>query len=353
MKAFLGFFLLFLVFVGMVGVAIYVIKKNDPALLDTSGSGKIETAQEFLPFVDVKDQMILMGNHNYKAIIEVSSVNYALRNDREKDIIEMSFQGLLNSLTHPITLYISTREMDYTQLVESMKEDYEKSFHEFPEMQDYLQQNLIDMQNLSINLGETRHKKKYVIVPYDANVLSELDDDEKYEAAKEVLFERIVNIQGGLERISGLNTRILDSVDIIDLLVQSYHRDGSKFAEDLQNGKLTSLIVDSESIARPDQFTEEELFDKMLNEMQAKLENQFLHDDNITTEMKQKAQSMWERIHNIRQSDELDGLKVNHQRERRREFEEKIKNGEVTTFGTTKEYENARKNEEGAGRELL
>lgn len=346
MLTFLAFFVVGLVFVGMIGAAIYVVKKNDPAQLDSTESGKIETAQEFLPFVDIKDQMILMGNNNYHAIIEVSSVNYALRNDREKELIEMSFQSLLNSLTHPITLYISTREMDYTQLVESMKDDYEKSYHEFPEMQAYLQQNLLDMQNLSINLGETRHKKKYIIIPYDANVLSELDNDEKYEAAKEVLYERIVNIQDGLERISGLNTKILDTIEIMDLLIQSYHRDGSRFAEDLYNGKLTSLIIDSDTVARPDDYTEEEQFDILLNEMQAKLENEFIHDDNITTEMKQKAQSMWERIHNIRQSDELDGLKYNHQREREKEFERKRKNGEVKTFGTNKEFENTEKDEE-------
>lgn len=336
MMAFLGFFVLFLVFVVMVGVAIYVIKKNDPERLDSSQSSKISTAQEFLPFVDIRDQMIHMGNNNYHSIIEVSSVNYALRNDREKDIIEMTFQSMLNSLSHPITLFISTREMDYTQLVESMKVDYEKSYHDFPEMQKYLQQNLKDMQNLSTNLGETRHKKKYVIIPYDANVLSELDKEEKYDAAREVLYERTVSIQNGLERITGLNTKILDTVEIMDLLVQSYHRDGSRFAEDLANGNLTSLIVDSKGIARPDEFTEEELFDAMLMEMQATLENKFLHDDNVSTEMKQKSQEMWQRIHNIRQSDELDGLKYNHEKEKEKAFKEKMKNGEVTTFGPNK-----------------
>lgn len=340
MLALLGFIILLGVFISMVVVALHFVKKNDPERLDTSQSGRIETAQEFLPFLDVRDQMILMGNNNYHAVIEVSSVNYALRNDREKDIIELSFQSLLNSLTHPITLFISTREMDYTQLVEAMKVDYEKSYQEFPDMRDYLQQNLIDMQQLSTSLGETRHKKKYVIIPYDANVLSELTDEEKYEAATEVLFERALNIQDGLERISGLNTKILDTIEIMDLLVQSYHRDGSRFAEDLFNGKLTSLIVDSDDVARPDEFSDEELFDHMLNEMQATLESKFLHNDTMDRDMKIKAQEMWERIHTVRQSDEIDGFKVNHEQEKRNEFSEKIKRGEVTTFGNNRRFEN-------------
>ena len=109
-----------LLFVGMIGVALYFLKKNDPDRLDSTNSGGLENAQDFLPFVDIKDQMIHMGNNVYHTVVEVSSVNYALRNDREKDIIELSFQGFLNGLTYPITLFISTREMDYTKLVQSM-----------------------------------------------------------------------------------------------------------------------------------------------------------------------------------------------------------------------------------------
>lgn len=351
MKVFIIAFLLFLVFVAMVGAAIFYIKKNDPERLDSTNSGQMQAAQDFLPFVDIKDQMILMGNHNYHTIIDVSSVNYALRNEREKSIIELTFQNVLNGLTHPITLFISTREMDYTKLVSSMKVDYERTYQEFPEMRDYLQQNLIDMKDLSVNIGETRHKKKYIIVPYDANVLTELNDEEKYDAAREVLLERSVAIQNGLERISGLKTRILDSIEIMDLLVQTYHRDGASFAEDLYNGQLTSIIVDSQDVARPDEFTPEQQFDVLLTQMQAQLEAQFLHNENVPSDMKKKAHDMWGRIHAIRQSDELDGLKINHQKERERAFEEQIKSGEVTIFGTTSGYQNIEETETDGGRE--
>lgn len=350
---FLLIFVLAIVFVGLSGFAFYYIKKNDPNRLDSTNSGGMQSAQDFLPFVDIKDQMIHMGNNVYHAIVEVSSVNYALRNDREKDIIELSFQGFLNGLSFPITLFISTREMDYTKLVQSMKSDYERTYAEFPAMREYLQQNLIDMQNLSHSLGETRHKKKYIIVPYDSNVLTELDEEEKYEAAKEVLFERVQSVQSGMERITGINTKVLDSIEIMDLFVQTYHRDGSRFAEDLQNGNLTSLIVDSTDVVRPDQYTEEELFDMMLNEMQATLEAKFLHNNNVGIEMKQKASDMWKRIHNIRQSDELDGFKINHQAEREKEFLRKIENGEVKLFGTNSGHQNTASAEEATGGEFL
>lgn len=349
----IGIFFMILLFLGMVGTAYYFVKKSDPERLDTTNSTKMQSAQDFMPWVDIKDQMISMGDHVYHAILEVSSVNYELRNDREKDIIEMSFQNLLNSLTHPVTFFVSTREMDYTKLLESMKEDYEKTYHEFPEMREYLQQNLLDMKNLSQNMGETRHKRKYIIVPYDAKVLTELDDEEKYDAAAETLYERVVGVQGGLNRISGLDSKILDTVDIIDLLIQTYHRDGSRYAEDIFNGSLTSMLIDGEDTAKPTHFTEEEKFDIFLNEMQAQLESGFLHNGNMTTEMKKKAHDMWGRIHSIRQSDDLEGLKVNHQRERERAFEEKIQNGEVTFFGTNSGHQDTESTKEGDGGERL
>lgn len=350
---FLLIFVVALLFVGMVGVAFVILRKNDPERLDSTSSGKMETAQDFLPFVDIRDQMIHMGNNTYHAVVEVSSVNYALRNDREKDIIELTFQNFLNSLTFPVTLYISTRAMDYTKLVESMKVDYEKTYTDFPKMREYLQQNLIDMQNLSQSLGETRHKKKYIIIPYDANILSELDSDEKYEATKEVLLERVKGVQNGMERIAGLNTKLLDTFEIIDLFIQTYHRDGSTFAEELQNGVLTSTIVGGDQVVKPSNFSGEELYDVMLNEMQSTLETRFIHNSSIDTETKLKAEKLWKRIHEVRQSDDLDGLKYNHEKERAKEFQRKIKNGEVTLYGTDSGYNDITETEEGSGREIL
>ena len=342
-----------LLFVGMIGVALYFLKKNDPDRLDSTNSGGLENAQDFLPFVDIKDQMIHMGNNVYHTVVEVSSVNYALRNDREKDIIELSFQGFLNGLTYPITLFISTREMDYTKLVQSMKDDYEQTYADFPQMREYLQQNLVDMQNLSHSLGETRHKKKYVIIPYDSNILTELDDEEKYEATKEILFERAQNVQSGLQRITGINTKVLKTIEIIDLFVQTYHRDGSRFAEDLQNGNLTNIIVDGQQVVKPSDFTSEELYDIMLNEMQSTLESKFLHNNNMDSATKKKADQLWKRIHDVRQSDDLDGMKYNHEREREKELERKLQNGEVTYFGTDEEFNDFTQTEENGGREIL
>ena len=353
----IGIFLLFfigaIVFIGLAGAGFYFIKMNDPNRLDTTNSNKLESAQDFLPFVDIGDQMIHMGNNVYHAVVEVSSINYVLRNDREKDIVELSFQGFLNSLAFPITLYISTRAMDYSKLVQSMKDDYERTYNDFPMMREYLQQNLIDMQDLSHSLGETRHKKKYVIVPYDASILTELDDEERYEATKEVLFERAQSVQNGLERISGINTKILDTIEIMDLFIQTYHRDGSQYADSLFQGNLTSIIVDSIDIARPDDFTEEELFDIMLHEMQATLESKFINNQTITNEMKNKASSMWERIHDIRQSGELDGLKINHQKEREEEFLRKIQTGEVEIIGNNKGFTNVETAKKPNGGEIL
>lgn len=350
---FIGIFFLFMIFVAMIGAAIYFVKRNDPERLDTTNSGKMQSAQDFLPWLDIKDQMILMGNHVYHAIIEVSSVNYELRNDREKDIIEMSFQNMLNGLTHPVTFFVSTREMDYTKLIESMHEDYERTFQEFPAMQEYLQQNLIDMQNLSHSMGETRHKKKYIVIPYDAKVLTEMSDDEKYEAATETLYERVKSVQSGLHRISGITSRILDTVDIMDLLIQTYHRDGGRYASEIFSGELTSMIIDSHDVIRPKDLTEEERFDIFLHEMQAQIERQFLSGSTASREMQAKANDLWVRIHNERQSDELDGMKVNHQREREKEFQEKIKNGEVTVLGTNSGYQDIEREQESDGGERL
>ena len=105
----LGVLLLLCLFGGLGFAVYYQLKKTDPSKLDTSTVDDISTAQEFLPFDDIKDGMIILGGHKYRAVIECSSTNYNLKTDKEKEIIEISFQRFVNSLTFPINLLYSNK----------------------------------------------------------------------------------------------------------------------------------------------------------------------------------------------------------------------------------------------------
>ena len=58
-----------------------------------------ETAQEFLPFEEIQDSMIYVGNGLYRMLIEVSSLNYYLRTEEEQETVEQQFRRALQHLS--------------------------------------------------------------------------------------------------------------------------------------------------------------------------------------------------------------------------------------------------------------
>ena len=125
--------LIMLVIVRAIGAGLFLmVKKLDPMQKDKSENSDLEIAQDFLPFDDIRNNMIVMPNHSYRAVIECSALNYDLKTEGERDQIEMSFQQFINSLSFPISIFLQTKEIDNTHRVESLRTEISKTLVEFP-----------------------------------------------------------------------------------------------------------------------------------------------------------------------------------------------------------------------------
>lgn len=271
--------LLFLGLFGGMGFAVYsVLKKTDPNRLDTSTIDDIETAQEFLPFEDIADGMIILGGHKYRAVVECSSTNYILKTDTEQDIIELSFQRFLNSLTFPITFFIQTRIMDNTKVVQSLREEIEETLRVYPQLTEYANVYLEDLANINSINGTNKQKKKYIIIPYDdTDALQDLSDAEKYEYARKELSNRAVMICDGLSAL-GIKATILDTSGLAELVYSTYHKDDYSNIDNILDGTFFEMIVKSDknnSLA----LSDDAKMDLILYEAQKKIQTQLLRDD--------------------------------------------------------------------------
>ena len=140
----------------------------------------IASAQEFLPFEDITNNMIILGNHKYRAVLSCSSTNYQLKTAAEREQIEMAFQRFLKTITFPVTIFMQTKVIDNTARLTDLKEDVSKTINDFPNMTAYAEQYLKDMANLNQAIGNNQQKKRYIIVTYDdAGALGTLSDEEK------------------------------------------------------------------------------------------------------------------------------------------------------------------------------
>src|SRR5690625_905942 len=258
----------FLVILGtMGGLVFWQLKKTDPKNNDSSLKSNIKTAQEFLPFEGISDSMINMGNHQYRALIEVSSINYELRTKKERDVLELSYQRFLNSLDFPYSIFIHSRTVDNTKMLNNLQKDIQETLETFPQLAEYGETHLGDMGNFQDRTNTHKQKKKYIVVPYDdIHELTNLDDDEKYSEAAKELFSRCSIVIDNLEGL-GLKGRVLTTEEVASVITSTYHRDNhnhingvidgdylerfvfgeNKMADILSEGKLDLILIEAKS----------------------------------------------------------------------------------------------------------
>ena len=227
-----------------------VIKKNKSSNSQRKTKNDVDvaisehgTAQSFLPFEDIKYDMIHMGNHKYRAVIEVSSVNYHLKTEGEKEIIEIAFNRFINSLNHPIAIYVQTRVLDYSKMLNTLKTELVKTVQKYPYMEGYANSYFNNMVNINKITGSSKQKKKYIIVPYEeSGYLEKLNDEEKLDHSIKNLISRVNVIISNL-RTAGFSSKMLNTAELIDLLYFTFNKDSSMDTEAISSGELSIPVV--------------------------------------------------------------------------------------------------------------
>lgn len=237
-----------IVFVGMIVFAGVMVMKTMQKMNETDGGAVADTkntsnAQAYLPFVDIKDDMIDLGGFKYRGIVECTSTNYHLKTEAEKEIIEASFRNFLNSIQYPFSFYIQTKELNYGRILETLEEDIEWTEKECPRLAEYAKIFYNEISNLKKTINNSKQKKKYIIIPYEeASVMNELKPDEKYEYSKKELDSRINMLVDNLSSMGIRGTR-LNTGDIIELMYSIYHRDEDAVIDSIVDGDYMETIV--------------------------------------------------------------------------------------------------------------
>ena len=214
----------------------------------------------FMEFDKVEDNMIIAnGGKKYVMAIECQGVNYDLMSGIEKNGVEEGFVQFLNTLRHPIQLYIQTRTINlassidtykkkiseiesnlynmtqrYNQMVEMetySQEEIEKTFFEITKQRnlyEYGKDIIRNTEKMSLNKN-ILNKKYYIIISYLTSELgkSEVDKEELLSIAFSELYTRAQSIIRAISTC-GVNGKILNSIELSDLLYVAYNRDDSE-----------------------------------------------------------------------------------------------------------------------------
>ena len=166
----------------------------------------------------VRDGILILPGNQYRAILQVSSLNFELKSEDEQDAIIETYESFLNSVGTSLQVLIRTREIDMDKYLKDLSERLDSETE--PIYRDQLQNYDEFIRSLiSTNKILTRHF--YVVVPYTAP--SKTD----FELVQEQLNLKLDIVAKGMTRI-GMHTKELGSLEALDLFYSFYSPTQSK-----------------------------------------------------------------------------------------------------------------------------
>jgi len=219
-----------------------------------------ESVFKFMEFDKIEDNMIVQKNGNrYLMVVECQGINYDLMSNAEKISVEEGFLQFLNTLRHPIQIYIQTRTVNLSDSIstyqrkvsdikaklDSMKDQYmqrqelggytpeqmQKALYEITKqtnLYEYAKDVMKDTERMSLNKN-VLNKKYYIIIPcYPADLQTgNFDKEELKSLAFSELYTKAQSIIRTLAacEVSG---KIMTSNQLVDLLYVAYNRDESE-----------------------------------------------------------------------------------------------------------------------------
>jgi len=194
------------------------------------------STQQYLNIAEIKDDTVVLKDGTLRAVLLVSSINFALKSEDEQNAVIDSYIRFLNNTGFTLQIVIQSRELDIDNYLNYLKEREKEQTNKLLKVQtaDYIEY----IRELT-SLGKIMNKRFYIIIPYDPltdkhkgffhSVKEALKPatviklkDKIFQNYQEMLERRIDSVAGGLESM-GMTTARLDTQSLIELYYKTYN----------------------------------------------------------------------------------------------------------------------------------
>ncbi|MFH1427153.1 MAG: hypothetical protein ABIG60_01320 [Patescibacteria group bacterium] len=206
------------------------------------------STQQNLDIAEIKEDAVIMKDGTIRAILLVSSINFALKSEDEQNAIISSYVSFLNNIDFSIQIIIQSRELNIDNYLSQLKQKEKEQTNELLKMQTT---EYIEYIGELISMGKIMNKRFYISVPYDPmsdehkSFISSFFEvlkpasiikmkDERFQKYKMELNRRLENVMSGLASVS-LHAVQLDTQALIELFYNTYNPETSK------NQKLVNM----------------------------------------------------------------------------------------------------------------
>jgi len=215
-------------------------------------------AQRFIDIAEIKEDTVVLKDGTLRAVVLVSSINFALKSEDEQSAIISQYVSFLNALEYPLQIVIQSRRLNIDKYIDRLRENEKSQTNELlrAQISDYR----AFVQEL-VTLGQIMQKQFFVVVPY--NPLSDLRKgffqrlsevfspalsvklaEDRFLKRRADLVSRVGHILGGLQSM-GLKAVMLDTQGLIELFYRVYNPD----VFDTQKMQDTNKLGVSDNIA--------------------------------------------------------------------------------------------------------
>lgn len=190
----------------------------------------------YLDIAGIRQDTVVMKDGSLRAVILVSSINFALKNEDEQSAIVGAYVSFLNNITFPLQIVIQSRELNIENYLTHLGQKEKEQTNELLKMQ--INEYISYIKEL-ISLSKIMNKRFYVVVPYNPlsdkkkgflprltetfspSTLIKMKED-NFSHLRLELNRRIETVVSGLDSI-GLNTIELDTQSLIELFYNTYN----------------------------------------------------------------------------------------------------------------------------------
>jgi type IV secretory pathway VirB4 component len=200
------------------------------------------STQNSLQLAEIRDGIVIMQDGSFRAVIACQSINFDLMSPEEREAVEFSYQGFLNSLYFPVQIFVRSQKVDMRPYIEKL--DKIRSEHDNMLLALLMEDYIGFMTDITMQTN-IMDKKFYLVIPFfksaDAqaavqasksffsNIFGNKEEkvvinEQDLEKGKTELRNRIQAVMAGLQQC-GVNSVPLDTQELIELYYDAYNPD--------------------------------------------------------------------------------------------------------------------------------
>jgi len=210
-----------------------------PQQTESQKAARAKAAQEFLAIDSIRDGVIVLkDNHGLRMVLMASSFNFALKSSEEQDATIMQYENFLNSLDFPIQFVISSRKLNISPYLETLKEREKEETNELLKIQTG---EYIEFVRSFVELTNIVTKTFYVVVPFSPTIAEKTGiasflpslfgaragaprtgDENSFTEYKNQILQRVDSVSAGLRRF-GIRSVALNTEELVELFYGLYN----------------------------------------------------------------------------------------------------------------------------------